>query len=132
MSQPTRILLALLIGLSLGIAGAHFGWGGAVAYVAPVGALWLDALRMTIVPLVVALLVTGIGRTADSARGGGLALRSVILFVALLWISTAIAAVLIPGLLALWPMPPESAAALRGAAMHGAKVAVGEAPRNEM
>ena len=120
MSQPTRILLALILGLALGIAGAHFGWEGAVAYAAPVGGMWLDSLRMTIVPLVVALLVTGIGRTADSARGGGLALRAVILFVAMLWLVTAIAAVLVPGLLTLWPMPADAAAALRGAVAHGA------------
>ena len=131
MSQPARILLSLFLGLSLGIAGAHFGWAGAVPFVAPVGALWLDALRMTIVPLVVALLVTGIGRTADSARGGGLALRAVILFIAMLWLVTAIAAVLIPGLLHFFPMPADAAAALRSAAQQGggaAALPVGEAP----
>ena len=116
MSQTTRILVALIVGLALGIVGARFGWEGATAYAAPVGALWLDALKMTIVPLVVALLITGISRTADSARGGALAARSVVLFIVLLWISTAIAALLTPALLNLWPMPADAAAALRGAA----------------
>jgi hypothetical protein len=70
---------------------------------------------MTVVPLVVALLVTGIARTADSARGGRLAFRSVALFVLLLWTSTLIAAFLVPALLELWPMPPQAAAALNEA-----------------
>jgi len=115
MSQPTRILLALLFGLALGIAGARWGWEGAIALAEPVGTLWLDALRMTIVPLVVALLVNGIARTAESSRGGGLALRAVLLFVALLWLVTLIAAVLVPALLALWPLPAGAAAALTAA-----------------
>ena len=88
------------------------GWDGLAAMAEPIGTLWLDALRMTVVPLVIALLVTGIARTADSARGGRLALRSVILFVALLGVSTIIAAFLVPVLLRLWPMPAEAAAGL--------------------
>lgn len=116
MSQTTRILVALILGLALGIIGANLGWQGAVSVAEPIGALWLDALKMTIVPLVVALLITGISRAADSARGGVLAARSVALFIILLWISTAIAALLIPTLLELWPMPAQAAAALRGAA----------------
>lgn len=127
MSQPVRILIALLVGLALGIAGARFGWDEAVAVAEPIGTLWLDSLRMTIVPLVVALLVTGIARTAESSRGGGLALRSVILFVVLLWLSTLIAAFLIPTLLLLWPLPSAAAAALT-AAMGQAHGPVAAAP----
>lgn len=112
MSQTTRILAALIAGLAIGIVGARLGWDALAAAAAPMGALWLDALRMTIVPLVIALLVTGIARTADSARGGRLALRSVILFVTLLGASTIIAAFLVPLLLRLWPMPAKAAAGL--------------------
>lgn len=115
MTQPTRILLALLAGLALGIAGARFGWQGGLAVAEPVGGVWLDALRMTIIPLVVALLVTGIGRTADSARGGGLAFRAVALFIGLLWISSVVGALLTPLALEAWPMPAEAAAALKAA-----------------
>jgi len=115
MSQPTRILLALIAGLMLGIAGARFGWEAGLAVAEPVGGVWLDLLRMTIIPLVVALLVTGIGQTADSARGGGLAFRAVALFLVLLWISSAIGAVLTPLALDIWPMPADAALALKTA-----------------
>lgn len=127
MSQTTRILFALVVGIAVGIVGARLGWTGAAAIAEPVGNLWLDALRMTVVPLVISLLITGIGRTADSARGGALALRSVVLFVGLLWLSTLIAALLIPALLRLWPMPAASAAALN-AALGQSHEAVGAAP----
>ena len=116
MSQTWRILTGLIVGLALGTLWARSeqaGLGTAVSAAELTGGLWLDALRMTIVPLVVALLVTGIARTADHARGDRVALRSVLVFIGLLWLSTAIAALLVPALLAAWPIPSEAAAALR-------------------
>ncbi|MFW2828916.1 dicarboxylate/amino acid:cation symporter [Sphingomonas sp. ID0503] len=115
MNQPARILAALLIGLALGIAGGRFGWALAVNVADPIGSIWIDALRMTVVPLVVALLVTGILRTAGQSRGGGLALKAVLFFVALLWLSTLISAFLTPALLAAWPLGTASRAALDSA-----------------
>lgn len=127
MSQTTRILFALLAGIAIGILGANLGWTTAATIAEPIGNLWLDALRMTVVPLVVSLLITGIARTADSARGGKLALHSVLLFVGLLWLVTAIAAFLVPALLKLWPMPQQAAAALN-AALGQTRPEVGAAP----
>jgi Na+/H+-dicarboxylate symporter len=126
MAQTTRILLALIFGLAAGVASARLGWGGAGAIAEPVGKLWLDALRMTIVPLVVALLITGIARTADRTRGSRLALKSVGFFLALLAISTMIAALLVPALLELWPTPAGAVQALNAAL--GPAAPVGAAP----
>lgn len=127
MSQTTRIFFALLGGIAIGILGARLGWTTAATIAEPIGNLWLDALRMTVVPLVVSLLITGIARTADSARGGKLALHSVLLFIGLLWLVTAIAAFLVPALLKLWPMPQQAAAALN-AALGQTQTEVGAAP----
>jgi Na+/H+-dicarboxylate symporter len=80
-----------------------------------VGSLWLNGLRMTVVPLVVALLVTGIVKSAEAARAGPMAARTVFWVVCLMIISAVLGAVLTPALLSLWPMPAESAAALRAA-----------------
>ena len=118
MSQPTRILLALVVGLTLGIASVGLGpdWVARTTAVAePIGGMWLNALRMTIVPLVVSLLVTGIAASAEAARAGKLATRALVLFVALLWISALTAALLTPLFLELFPLPADSIAALRGA-----------------
>jgi proton glutamate symport protein len=63
MSSSTRILSSLLVGLLLGVAlaaAAPLWLGTSIAIVEPIGNLWLDALRMTLVPLVFSLLVTGI------------------------------------------------------------------------
>ena len=129
MSQATRILAALILGLLAGIAAVAIGGAWveeSIGIAEPIGGLWLNALRMTIVPLVVSLLVTGIAASAAAARASRLATRALVLFVALLWISAIAAALLTPLLLNLFPLPVESAQALRSALSSAA--AVGEAP----
>lgn len=125
MARTWQILSALVAGILSGAGWAH--WGARlspdpVGWAETVGGLWLDGLRMTIVPLVVSLLVTGIARTVDSARGSRVAYRAVAMFVALLWLSTAIAALLVPSLLAAFPMPGEAARLL------AAELEIGSAP----
>jgi Na+/H+-dicarboxylate symporter len=118
MSASIRILLALVAGLVGGIALAAFAPGavpGTLAVAEPIGHAWLNALQMTIVPLVFALLVTGVAATAEAAQAGRLAGRAIALYVVLLAASAATAAVLTPLFMALVPLPAESAAALRGA-----------------
>ncbi len=110
------ILVALLIGLALGVAGAGSPWGEAAGSVSGlVGSLWLNALKMTIIPLVVSLLITGITQTAQAAQAGKLAMRSVLTFLALLWASTIFAAVFVPFLLSYWPLDVQAGAALKAA-----------------
>jgi len=130
MSQPARILVALILGISFGILSTHLASpqfaAGAIAVADPIGTLWLDALRMTIVPLVVSLLITGIATGAEAARAGRLTLRAVILFVAILWTSSILGTFLLPLFVTFWPLPSAGAEALREA-MGGATV-VGPVP----
>ncbi|GAA0332399.1 hypothetical protein GCM10009087_48240 [Sphingomonas oligophenolica] len=118
MSQATRILSALVIGIALGIGIAAWSPGSAatgIVIAQPVGTAWLNALQMTIVPLVVALLVTGVAATAEAARAGRIAGQALALFIALLWFFSAFAAILTPLLLGWFPLPAGAAAALRTA-----------------
>src|SRR3546814_20041764 len=69
---------------------------------------------MTFIPLVVSLLITGIAKTVDSPRRERVAMRPVVTFIALLWISTAMAALLIPALLGFFPMPADAPRSLTG------------------
>ena len=91
--RPTRILLALVArprrSASPASALAAPGSSRPIAVAEPIGGLWLNALQMTIVPLVVALLITGIAASAEAARAepARRPARS-ILFVVLLWISS--------------------------------------------
>lgn len=114
MSKATIILLALLAGLGLGIVlDTRIHVLTEVADI--VGTLWLNGLRMTVVPLVVALLVTGIAQTAAAARAGRLALRAVVTMMVILWASATMAAFVTPALLAAFPMPAEAGNALKSA-----------------
>ncbi|HEU0065682.1 MAG TPA: cation:dicarboxylase symporter family transporter [Sphingomonas sp.] len=118
MSQATRILLSLIVGLiaGVGIAAASPAVAvHAVLIAQPIGTLWLNGLQMTIVPLVVSLLVTGIAATAQAVRAGRVATRAITLIMAILFASAATAAILTPLLLDLVPLPSASAAALRSA-----------------
>ncbi|QGN54769.1 dicarboxylate/amino acid:cation symporter [Novosphingobium sp. Gsoil 351] len=112
---PTAWTFAgLVAGLASGLALRDSAALPAVLAIAdPVGALWLRGLQMTILPLVAALLFTGIVRTVAAARGGTMARASVGLFAAILLASAVMAALLTPLLLAWSPVPPEAAAALR-------------------
>jgi proton glutamate symport protein len=114
MSKTTIILAALIGGVLLGmlIGGSAPGITDAADVV---GTLWLNAMRMTVVPLVVALLITGIAQTAAAARAGKLAGRAVITMMVILWCSSILAAVMIPLLLAAFPMPAGSGEALKAA-----------------
>lgn len=108
------ILIALLIGIVIGVVSEGTAWGASLASVAaPVGGLWLNALKMTVVPLIVALLITGIGKTLEAARAGRLAARSVVWFLGWLWFSTIMVALLFPLALSAFPMPGDAGEALR-------------------
>jgi proton glutamate symport protein len=125
MSNATRILIALALGLLLGIAATSLspGLANSAANIAdPVGNLWLNGLRMTIVPLVVALLVTGIAQTAEAARAGLVASRSLMWITGVMATSAVMGAILTPFFLSIVPMPAESADALKAALGSASKV----------
>jgi Na+/H+-dicarboxylate symporter len=66
---------------------------------------------MTVVPLVFALLVTGVASVADAAKAGGLVGRSLALFAALIFAAAIYGVAASLGLLSLWPAEGEAAAA---------------------
>lgn len=116
MSLTLRILLALVLGLAIGAGLAAFQpqWLGPTTEVAKVvGGLWLDALRMTIVPLIFSLLVTGVASAAGTLAAGGVAARTLGLFAVLLLAAALLSALAVPAILRVFPIPIEAATALR-------------------
>ena len=87
---------------------------------APLGELWLRGLQMTILPLVSALIFTGILRTVAAASAGAMAKRTLGLFAGVLLGGAVISAVLMPLLLTLFPAPAQAVAALSGPGLSGA------------
>ncbi len=96
-------LFGLLAGLGAGLLLAKSPWLPDVLSVAgPVGTLWLQGLKMTILPLVAGLLFTGIVETAAAARAGAMARRTVAFIVGALALSATVGALLMPALLAIF------------------------------
>ncbi len=111
-------LAALLVGLALGSASgglAETVRGDLLAGAAFVGTLWLNALKMTVIPLVVALLVVGIAKSAEAALGGRIAARSVLWIVIVCTLSAVLGALAIVLLTHLFPLPRGTAAGLQAA-----------------
>ncbi|MBP7614925.1 MAG: cation:dicarboxylase symporter family transporter [Steroidobacteraceae bacterium] len=120
MSSTNRIILALAAGLAAGATIAATGQVGlarAVSILQPVGTLWVNALRMTVIPLVFAVLVTGVATAASAASAGRLAARTMLLFAVFLLASVAATAIVVPAIFAAWPIPESAAAALRAGAL---------------
>jgi proton glutamate symport protein len=110
------VAIALVAGLIVGIAVASSGsatLNRAVALLEPIGAIWVNAIRMTVVPLVVALLLGAVARGGEAERVGRLGGLSFAVFVALHLCLAVVALVLIPPLIAMIPIDPASAVRLQ-------------------
>ncbi len=87
MNDGTRVLVALGAGLGIGLAiGASHepSLMKFVDLIAPLGTLWVNAIRMTVVPLVVSLVITGVASASDVGAVGRIGGRTLIVFVCML------------------------------------------------
>jgi proton glutamate symport protein len=127
MAEPRSAGLSLgtkaLIGLAAGLAGgaaiaaaaqpALFTLGSAVEVF---GTLWINAILMTILPLVVSKLIVSIAGHDDAGAVGRSGWRAGVLFIALLTATAAITAAVMPPVFARLTIDPAASAALRSAA----------------
>ena len=115
MSLSSKVLLGLLAGAAIGLALAWIDpvLGAQVAaIVRPIGKLWLNALQMTVVPLVLSLVIVGVTTATDAASSGRTARRAILVFFVLLTAASLLTALLAPALLSLVPRDPGLTAAL--------------------
>ena len=83
MKESTRVLTALGAAFAAGVAISLSGSGrllSAADAIAPIGTLWVNAIRMTVIPLVVSLLITGVASASDVKAIGRLGGRTLIVF----------------------------------------------------
>lgn len=95
------------------------------------GQVWLNALRMTVIPLVFSLLVTGIVSIADAAATGRMAGRALMVFAILLVGATVYAILAGLGLRQIWPIDPQAGAALLAGVPADAAQTVGVAAHTD-
>lgn len=114
--RPYHVLVALIAGLLAGIAASSLGEAfrePSVSWAGVLGNLWLNALKMTVIPLMFALLVTGVAKGADMARAGSIAGRTVLWIVIVCTCSAAFGALMIELLTTALPLPRQAGEALR-------------------
>jgi len=97
-SLTTRVLLGLVAGFLLGLALAGAGSSTVAAalltILTPVGTIFINLIRMTVIPLVASMLVASVGSLASSGSLGRVAVRAALLALALVAV-TAVATVMI-------------------------------------
>ncbi len=115
MSLTIRVLLGLVLGLVAGFGVGAAGiptLDGIVGWIEPLGRLWVNAIRMTVIPLVGSLLVVGIVGT-DVRAVGRIGTRAIGLFLGLIAFAAVLTAIVTPPLVARLPVDEEAAAGLR-------------------
>ena len=126
MKEGTRVLVSLLAAVAIGAAIAASGNSAAVRAadtLAPLGVLWVTAIRMTVIPLIVALIVSGVASAADVRQIGRLGTLSLLVFVGLLCSAALVVALVAPLLFAILPegarpaLPPGAVDAARDLAV---------------
>ena len=125
MKESNRVLVALIAAILLGIiisASGNVPLANAADAIAPVGTLWVNAIRMTVIPLVVSLLITGVASASDVRAIGRIGGRSLLIFVLL---SASVAIVVIPLAAAVFALLPQSIGA-RPSLPAGAAEAAGQ------
>jgi proton glutamate symport protein len=117
-SLTARVLLALVAGLAVGLVLSRVDtrlMERIVAVIEPVGTLFVNAIRMTVVPLVFSLVIVGIAsaNAAAIARMGGRALGVAVLFLCL---SGLLGALVAPPVFSRLALDPGAVATLRSRA----------------
>ncbi|MFL5612690.1 MAG: dicarboxylate/amino acid:cation symporter [Gemmatimonadaceae bacterium] len=121
MSRPslsTSVLLALGAGLFFGLLLSHAGAATTervVVFLEPFGALFVNAIRMTVIPLVTSLVIVGIG-TADRSRIARIGTRALLVALAFLGLSGLAGAIVAPLAFSRITIDPSAVAALRARA----------------
>jgi proton glutamate symport protein len=108
-----------VLGLAAGIAVSSSGSPAlmsAAAAIEPLGTLWINAIRMTVIPLVVSSLIVGVTSAPDMRTIGRIGGRALVLFLLVLFAAGAFAALTAPALFARMPIDAGAAAALQGSA----------------
>ena len=127
MTHTSRVLIALVAGMALGIATA--GSPNAVLhqlpdYLEPLGTIWVNALRMTVIPLVLPAVILGVNALPDPRAVGRIGSRSLLVALAMLVAAAGFALVVGRFAMSFLTIDATAAAALRASAVAASGIAV--------
>ena len=119
MSLTTRVLLALAAGIGVGLLLSEIDpelSRSVATAIEPIGTLFVNAIRMTVIPLVVSMLIVGIATSGTGASVAKIGGRGILIFLILLVLSGVIAALAAPPVLSTVTIDPAAVASLRESA----------------
>ena len=117
MHHPRVLVAALAAGAVVGVAARMVpALAVAVAALQPLASLWVRALQMTLVPLIFAMVASGVGAAAAAGRGGRMLALVMAINITGSLAAVAVCLALTEATLALWPLPPHPLAGLLAAA----------------
>ena len=119
MSPTVQVLVALIAGLALGV-GVSVSDNATLTALAhgiePIGTLFINAIRMTIIPLVVSSLIVGVTAAPDTRTIGRLGGRALLLMITAVSCSVALGVFAAGPMLSTLHIDPGTTAALRAGA----------------
>lgn len=117
MGRTGWVLCGLVGGLGAGFLLKAFAPPEIVAaaqQLQPLGQLWLNALRMSLVPLVFCLMACGVGAVARTAGSGRMVASTIGVFAVLLVVAGVLAVLLSYAAMAVWPLAATGQALVHG------------------
>ena len=111
MSSSARILLGLALGLIGGIGFSLLDASSASklpSVIEPIGALWVNAIRMTVIPLLMALMITAIAGQENTGLVAQLGGKTMALFISMIVASSFFSFLVAPPLIAMLNIDPEA------------------------
>jgi len=111
MSPSARILIGLALGLIGGIGYSLLDAGAdslLPSVIEPIGTLWVNAIRMTVIPLLMALMITAIAGQETTGIVAELGGKTMALFVAMIVASSFFTFLVAPPLIAMLNIDPEA------------------------
>ena len=119
MSLTTRVLIALVVGIAAGVGIASSGsptLARAAMAIEPLGTLWINAIRMTVIPLVVGSLIVGITSAPNAGSIGRVGRGAIVFFIVTLFVGAGYAALIAPLLIDRIPLDPAAIASMQASA----------------
>jgi proton glutamate symport protein len=119
MSLTLQVLIALIAGLALGLGLAGSDASGAqttLAVLEPIGTLFINAIRMTVIPLVVSTLIVGVSSAPDPRAVGRIGARALVIFVVVLSVASGMGVMIAAPMFAAFPLEASAVEALRATA----------------
>ena len=114
-SSAVHALIALVLGLAIGMTVARSGsvtGVQVVGWLEPLGTMWVNAIRMTVIPLIVASLIVAVSGT-EPGTVGRLGTRAFLVFFLLLASIAALTALVAPVVFTRLVIDPAAAQSIR-------------------